>query len=77
MSHFWWKEDHFMHIECCYLLHHQGKIEIYLWFLTNIEFHFVDLWGFFHLFCCSSSLRASGPIFKFFLIRTSPQLVSG
>ncbi|XP_067165023.1 ankyrin repeat and BTB/POZ domain-containing protein 3 isoform X9 [Apteryx mantelli] len=23
MLHFWWKEDHFMHIECCYLPRHQ------------------------------------------------------
>lgn len=50
MSHFWWKEDHFMHIECYYLLHHQGKIEIYFWFLTKIEFDFVGLRGFFVCF---------------------------
>lgn len=75
MSHFWWKEDHFMHIECCYLLHHQGKIETHLWFLTETEF---DLWVcVVCLFCYPSSLKASGPVFKFFLIRTSPQLVSG
>lgn len=43
MLHFWWKEDHFMHIECCYLLHRQGKIQRHFWVLTKIGFDFVVL----------------------------------